>query len=178
MSKKRVESAIEKPEEITKLSFFECEELKRQIGMLSLANNGEISDDQLSALVEAQCQSPVKLAKLCNFIKLLEAKTVICKLRKEEINFAQKKAEQIIDRISQRLAPWVEAIGNRYEAGEYELTTRKSTSVVVTDEFCDPFLCRKKEVVEPDKKAIKEALDAGEAVKGCHLETKLNLQIK
>lgn len=165
-------------EDITALSFFECEEVKRQIVTMAAENGGELTDEQLNTLVAAQCQSPVKLQKLCNFVKLLEGKAEICKKRKDEINKVQKHAEGIIERISDRLAVWVETQGKSYHAGEYELTTKRSKSVQVVDGFDDPFYCRTKTVVEPDKKAIKEALETGEKVNGAWLLEHVNLQIK
>ena len=180
MPRKKVDAKEVKPEDVTSLSFFQCQELAREITMLAAENDGELTDEQVNALIEAQTQSPVKLHSLCNFLKLMESNIKICKDRKKEINEVQKYAENIIDRMERRLADFVEAQGKSYHAGEYLLTTRKSTSVDLVEGFDNPMFCKVETVrqVTPDKKEIKKALESGEEVPGATLNKKLNLTIK
>ena len=66
----------------------------------------------------------------------------------------------------------------KYETAKVKLSWRKSESVNVPDVTLLPEEYRRvKEVVEADKKAIKDALKAGEAIAGAELVVKKNLQI-
>ena len=180
MPKKKVEAKEVKPDDITSLSFFECQEVINQINIMASESEGEISDEQIAALVAAQTQSITKLVSMCNFVKLIESKITTCKTAKKEINESQKHAEGILDRIESRLAEWVEAQGKSYHAGRYELKSRRSKSVQLIDGFDNAFFCTRETfgVVTPDKKKIKEALESGEEVPGAELIEKVNLTIK
>jgi hypothetical protein len=172
---KKVES-----KDVTALSFFECQELINLINIEAEKNNGELSDEQVNALVEAHVQVPAKLHSICNFLKMLESHIQICKDRKKEINAVQKHAENISDRLGGRLGQWVDAEGKSYHSGEYELTSRRSESVELVEGFDNPMFCSVEmvRVVKPDKERIKEALLAGEEVPGARLIKKCNLTIK
>lgn len=178
MPRKKVTAKEVKKEDVTALSFFECEEIIRQIQMLAADQDGEISDEQMDALVEAQTQSPAKLTKLCNFVKLTEGRIQICKDRKKEINEVQKRAEKVLDRICDRVAVWVEAQGKTYHAAEYELKSRRSKSVELVEGFDNPMFCSREIVLKPDKAKIKEALESGEEVPGATVVERINLSIK
>ncbi len=180
MPRKKVDSKEVKAEDVTELSFYGCQELINEIQIEAAKNEGELSDEQITVLIEAQTQVPAKLQSLCNFLKLLEAKDKTCKDRIKEIKESQARAKKVSDRMCDFLALWVEQQGKSYHVGEYTLSTRKSTKTIVADGFDDPMFCtiETKTIITPDKKAIKEALLAEEEVSGCELETKLNLTIK
>ena len=179
MPRKKVESQVV-DKEVTEMTFFECEAFKNELIKLAEENEGELTDEQVQQLVEAQTQSVAKLHGLCNFMKLLEAKQAIGKQRIDEIKEAIAKAKGIYDRLAGFLAPWVDAQGKSYQCQEYELKTRLSTSTHVPEGFDDPMFCTQttKVIVTPDKKAIKAALEAGREVPGCELIKKTNLSIK
>lgn len=63
-------------------------------------------------------------------------------------------------------------------AGTFTIGTRKSIKTIVDDESVIPvgYIVEKVEH-KPDLKAIKEAIQRGETVKGCHLEEKQNISI-
>lgn len=166
-------------QDITELSFYKCQEIIREVTAMVAEGDGELTEEQAETLTKAYTQSIVKLHSMCNFIKLMERKIEICKERKKEINDAQKHAERTIDRIKSFLAPWVVEQGKSYHVEEYELKTRKSTAVELDPDFADPLFCsiETKKVVTPDKAAIKEALLAGEEVKGARLVERQNLKI-
>jgi hypothetical protein len=178
--KKKVKSKDITKAGIAELSFFACKELIHEIEVLAKENDGELTDEQLTTLVEAQTQAPEKLFSLCNFLKLMEAHSNTCKDRKKEINATQKRTEGVYERMCAYLATFIEAQGKSYHCGEYELKTRKSSSVKLVDGFDHPLFCKSETlvVVTPDKAAIKEALLAGEEVPGAELVEKLNLSIK
>jgi hypothetical protein len=180
MPRKKVESKTVESKPIAELSFFECAELINEIEIKAQDAGGELTDEQVDALVEAQTQVPAKLHKLCNFLKLLEAKEKTCKDRIDEIKDVAAHTKSIRERLSSHLAIFVEAQGKSYHVAEYELKTRRSVSTLVPEGFDDPMFCTTttKTIITPDKKAIKEALLDGEKVSGCELIEKVNLTIK
>lgn len=166
--------------DVTALTFFECQEIIDKITAIAVEHDGEIPDEQIDALIEAQTQAPAKLKSMCNFLKLLENKINLCKQTKKDINASQQHAADINDRICRRLARWVDSKGKSYHVGEYEMKSRISKSVKLIDGFDNPMFCKQEmvKVVTPDKKAIKEALLAGEEVPGAELVESYNLTIK
>lgn len=67
---------------------------------------------------------------------------------------------------------------DKLKAGTFTISTRKSTQVKVSDDFSDERFLIRKETVQPDKIAIKEALKAGEVIEGAELVINDNLTIK
>ena len=61
-------------------------------------------------------------------------------------------------------------------AGNFTVSTRKSTQVIVEPEFYDDRFI--KTTTSVDKAELKKALTAGEQIAGAHLQTNYNLQIK
>jgi len=180
MAKKKVTATETQPEDVTALSLYECTEIVQQIAEMAAANDGALTDEQVELLVAANTQSIVKLTHMVNFLMLLGAKIDLCKERKQAINAGQKRAESVLKRIGDFLALWVEDQGKSYHVGEYELKSRKSTSVKLVEGFDDPMFCAIETVrtVTPDKARIKEALLGGEVIEGAELVHRVNLQIK
>jgi hypothetical protein len=180
MPAKKVTSKTVEPEDITSLSFYKCQDLIREISALAADNEGVLTDEQVETLMAAQAQSVVKLGSMCNFLGLMDAKIDCCKKRKKEINESQKRAEGVIAKMKAWLAIWVSNQGKSYHVGEYEMRSRKSTSVELAPGFEDPFYCSVEMVrtVTPDKNRIKEDLLAGHEIAGARLVEKQNLTIK
>ena len=61
-------------------------------------------------------------------------------------------------------------------AGNFTVSTRKSTQVIVEPEFYDDRFI--KTTTSVDKAELKKALAAGEQIAGAKLQTNYNLQIK
>ena len=72
--------------DITALTFFECQEIIDKVTAIAAEHDGEVPDEQIDALIEAQTQAPAKLKSMCNFTKLLDNKIDLCKKTKEDIN--------------------------------------------------------------------------------------------
>jgi hypothetical protein len=180
MAAKKSTKTTEEITPVTELSFFQCQEIIQWIQDKAAENEGELTEEQLNDLVAANTQSIVKLKGLCNFLKLLESKILICKQRQKEVMESRKHAEDIMEKLGTRLAAWVDEQGKSYHCEEYELKSRRSTSVKLVDGFDSPFYCAIEMVkkVTPDKKAIKEALQSGEEIPGAELVEKHNLTIK
>lgn len=117
-----------------------------------------------------------RLAKLrANKLGLLAA-------LKEEISRLEKRATQ-----TKKTVEWVEnyifnllhASGEKkLEVGSFIIGSRLSKSVWVEPDFNNPTYCRTKTITEPDKIAIKAALNNGIAIDGALLIEKENLTIK
>jgi hypothetical protein len=182
MPKTKTESQPEQQAQttdITAMSFFRCQDFIREIQARVDPETGELRDEDAIDLLKAHTQSVEKLHGMCNFLKLLEAKLEAIKTRKKEMAESQRRAEAMYDRLAGWLAEWVAEQGKKMHVGEYELRSRKSTSVLLTDGFEDPMFCavEMKRVVTPDRAKIKEALIAGEEVPGATLVGKQNLTI-
>ncbi|GAI76762.1 unnamed protein product [marine sediment metagenome] len=157
---------------ITK-SLYQCQELMNQIE----ADDGEVSEEQLKAIVELHTQSLEKLTSLCGFIRYLEHGIEACKGEKDRINRMQKTAENRLARVKQYVTPFVKSQG-RINLDTVTLSVRKSISVELEPDFKNPYFCKVVKELIPDKRAIKEALKDQEKIKGARLVTNFNLQIK
>jgi hypothetical protein len=116
----------------------------------------------------------------------------LCKVRANKLaDIAALKAE--IDRLTERtkradaeierLEDYINFIYQQGDApvqtaGNFTISTRKSTQVVIDDGFNDNRFMRSKVFETVDKSELKKALAAGEQIAGAHLQTNYNLQIK
>lgn len=100
----------------------------------------------------------------------------------DRLKAAQKREESQLDWIeSYMLSLWEQApkdIKGKVRAGTFTIGTRKSVRTIVDDESLLPknFVIEKTEY-KPDLKAIKEVIQNGVAVPGCHLEENKNLTV-
>ena len=139
--------------------------------------DGEVTDEQLEAIVLRHTETLDKLKSLCGFIRYLEHGIDACKQERDRIAAMQRVAENRLQSIKTFLTPYVQEKG-RIELGTVTLSVRKSTSVELKDGFDDPYFCRVVTQQVPDKRAIKEALKNNETIDGAQLVTKFNLQVK
>lgn len=160
-----------------KLNIYECDELKRQIEARADMNDGEISDDDMKAIVLAQTQSIEQLGKLANYVKHLEGFELIAKREMEELRAKRKTAANRIEGIKRWLRPYIEQHGP-VTVGIRRISARKSQGVVLVDDFKNPEYCTTETVIKPDKKAIKESIKNGIEVKGAILEDRVSVQIR
>jgi hypothetical protein len=154
-------------------SLYQCQELANQIE----TDEGEISPEQLQAVVNLHTQSIEKLKSLCGFIRYLEHGVAACKAEKDRISQMQKTAENRLERIKEYLTPFVRDKG-AIHMDTFSVSVRKSVSVEVDPGFDNPYFCKVVKETVPDKRAIKEALVNKEEIAGARLVTNYNLQIK
>jgi hypothetical protein len=155
------------------LSLYQCQELMNQIE----TDDGELSEEQLNAIVQLHTQSIEKLKSMCGYIRYLEHGIEACKAEKERVNRMQKTAENRLDRIKEYLTPFVKDQG-RVNMDTITLSVRKSVSVELEPGFQNPYFCKVVKEFIPDKMAIREALKNEERIEGAKLITSYNLQIK
>jgi hypothetical protein len=154
-------------------SLYQCQDLVNQIE----TDEGEISAEQLQAIVAAHTQSIETLKSLCGFLRYLEHGIVACKVEKDRINQMQKTAEHRLEQIKEYLTPFVKEKGTIH-MDTFSLSVRKSVSVELEPGFDNPYFCKLVKELVPDKRAIKEALANQEEIAGARLVTNFNLQIK
>jgi hypothetical protein len=154
-------------------SLYQCQDLLNQIE----TDEGEISQEQLQAIVSAHTQSIEKLKSLCGFLRYLEHGIAACKAEKDRISQMQKNAEIRLERIKDYLTPFVKEKGT-INVDTFSLSVRKSVAVELEPGFANPYFCKLVKELVPDKRAIKEALTNQEEIAGARLVTNFNLQIK
>jgi hypothetical protein len=161
------------------MNLYEISNLENQIEQLAAANDGELSEEMLQALVASETQSIVHIENLCKYIRKLELGIDMCKAEEDRINTMRKKANKRIAGIEKYLTPYVVKHG-KIESGTFTLSTRKSESVNIINEAKLP-LAYMHEIpvrLEPDKNAIKKDIKAGKSVPGAELQENYNLTIK
>lgn len=135
---------------------------------------GEIAD--IEAFEKIQLERDEKIENIALWVKNLKADAEALKAEKLAFADRQKAAEKKIESLRKLIS---DALGGQpLETSRVKLSFRKSTEVQIDDidELPDEFL-RYKEP-EPDKAAIKAAINEGKEVAGAKLVSKINLQIK
>ena len=159
------------------MTIYKCQQIIDQIELSAIENDGEISDEQMKSLVEANTTSIEKLGSLCGFMKYLEHGIDACKKEESRISEMRKKAEKRMGGVKKYLLPYVLDKG-KVAIDTFTLSTRKSTSVSVAEDFVAKEYMREVITVSPDKLKIKEALQSGVNVEGACLQTNYSLQFK
>lgn len=141
-------------------------------------SGGEITPEIEEALAINEEQLAVKAEAYAEMVNKYSNLAAIAKARKEQMAAAQAAAEKIAQRLKDRLRDaMVEFDTPKIESGIYRLSLRSTKAVVVDDEAVLPNHCRVVKTT-PDKKAIKEAIERGEEVRGAHLQMNKSLIIK
>lgn len=151
---------------------------------------GEVYEDEESlakAIDECQMDLETKLENLGLYIKNLSADIEMFKKEEEKLKERRKSAERKIDGLKKYLDGYLSAVyPNEDDKAKWKMKTarvqigfRKSTTVEVPDitKLAKKFI-KKKVEESADKVAIKEALKAGEKVKGAYLQDNINLSVK
>jgi len=160
------------------MNLYEISVLEKQIERAAADNDGEISEEQLKALVEAQTASVVQIEKLCQYIRHLELGAEACKAEEERIRTMRNRADNRVASIKTYLTPYIEKHG-KFEAGTFTLSLRKSSRLKLEDGISVPSeFVRVVESVSVDKDGMKKAIKAGAHIDGAYIEDHYSLQIK
>ena len=141
------------------------------------ALGGELTPELEEALTinENELQS-----KSIAYLEVIGTKEALNTRIDEEIKRLQalkKSNGNLVSRLKNNLLAAVKLYGS-FEVGLTKFGTRKSKSVQVEDVNSLPKELKVVKVTEQaDKKAIKKAIEAGEAVKGCEIVENINLKI-
>lgn len=135
---------------------------------------GEIFDEQ--AIEALQIAREDKLEGIACLIKEHKAMAEALKEEKNKLYARQKAEENRVESLKRYLANCM-ADGEKFKTARAQISWRKSQSVEVQDESILPedYL---KVVTEPNKTAIKLAIERGEEVPGATIVEKTNIQIK
>lgn len=120
-----------------------------------------------------------KCIQIACLIKNIEADAQAIKSEEERLSARRKVEEKKSEWLRTYLANNMEP-GTNLRDSRAVIGWRKSTAVevAIAPELLPENLRRTKTVVEADKAAIKINLEAGQAVEGCSLVQRFNLQIK
>lgn len=121
-----------------------------------------------------------KVDNIACFIKNLTALSDSIKAEKNALDERLKANDKKIEYLKKYLTSAMElAQMDRLETARNKITFRTSKKVIISDDDAVPEKYIKLEITSKvDKKAICEALKAGEVVNGCYLEVNNNIQIK
>ena len=136
---------------------------------------GEIDMEKLEAL---QAEKNEKISNIACWIKDLKAEGEAIKKEKMALAERQRIAENKVESLKNYLQMCLN--GEKFKDARVSISYRTSTSTEI-DESLDLSILPdslKKITVEPNKTAIKEAIEAGLDIEGCHLVTKTNIQIR
>jgi hypothetical protein len=141
-------------------------------------NNGDLSDDLHEAYINTREELNNKAKAYIYVIRNKENLIDNIDAEIERLRDMKKQTEKEVERIKNYLSLAVDHFGN-FETGLHKISNRISKSVEVTDfnQLPKEYLKEKIEI-NPDKTAIKKALEQGEIISGALLVTKSNLQIK
>jgi len=158
------------------MTVYDCDHIIAQIEN-RMTEDGEISDENMKALVLAQTTSLVKLGKMCGYMKYLEHGINNCDEELARISAMKNKAKNRLASIKGYLTPYIKSKG-KITIESFQLSTRKSESIKLIDGFDHKDWCNEKITLVPDKKKIKTALKNGKEIGGAELIVKDNLQLK
>ena len=135
---------------------------------------GEIIDaEKLSAL---QMERDEKIENVALWIKDLKAEIDALKAEKQAFADRQKSAERTLESLNRWLTSAL--AGEKFKTTKVAVSFRKSKSVQIDNVLdLDENFLRYKDP-EPDKKAIKDAIEAGQTVKGAQLVENTSISVK
>lgn len=140
---------------------------------------GEISFDT-NKIDHIESNIKDKADNIACFIKDLTALSDSIKAEKNALDERLKANDKKIESLKKYITSAMElAQMDRLETARNKITFRTSKKVIISDDDAVPEKYIKLEITSKvDKKAIGEALKAGEVVNGCYLEVNNNIQIK
>lgn len=136
---------------------------------------GEVKD--IGAFEDLQMERSEKIENALLYIKNLRADAAAYKAEAKSFQDKEKAAESKIKSLKSLVSYALD--GERFKTERVTASYRKSVSVdIVAPEMVPDAYIRTKVETSPDKTAIKQAIQSGNAVPGCELVEKQNLQIK
>lgn len=155
----------------------ETEKLLDQCYDLETGEIDEQKEQQLAELHEKLIAEGAE--NLCKLRANLNSEYEGLKAEAKRIDEAMKRAVSKIFSTEKSIM-WIYShqTEEKLKAGTFTVSTRKSTQVKVSEDFADERYLIIKEVRQPDKVAIKEALKSGVVIDGAELIVNQNLTVK
>jgi hypothetical protein len=148
-------------------------------------NGGEVNEEMMEDLAIRRENFLHKAESYSKFILKLDSDTDVIDAEIKRLQSLKKAKANTRDRLKETLLAALQVFGmedpktgvRRYETTLTKLSTRRSTSVEITDEAALPESCFvvKREV---SKTAIKNLLDQGVEIEGAAMKENLSLQIR
>lgn len=148
-------------------------------GMVVDEDTGEVLFDD-SNLDELQAAFEDKLEACALYLKNLESDAEAIKAEEKTLADRRRTIERKAERMRDYVSSCVQDVaGCKFETPRVSLSLRKSKRVEVFDLGAVPgeYVVRK-ETIQPDKKAIKDAIGSGESVPGAVVRDCFSLQVK
>lgn len=148
-------------------------------GMVVDEDTGEVLFDD-SNLDELQVAFEDKLEACALYLKNLESDAEAIKAEEKALADRRRTIERKAERMRDYVSSCVQDVsGCKFETPRVSLSLRKSKRVEVFDLGAVPgeYIVRK-ETIQPDKKAIKDAIGSGESVPGAVVRECFSLQVK
>ena len=141
------------------------------------AETGEITGDYETAEKLRQEVQALGLETLCKARANRLALIANIKAEEERLKARRQRLEKSVDGLESDInVVYQHGDAPVQYAGNFTISTRKSTQVITDGTFYDERFIRTTTSV--DKAELKKALTAGEQIMGAHLQTNYNLQIK
>ena len=141
------------------------------------ADTGEITGEYEQADKLRQEVQALGLETLCKARANRLAVIANIKAEEERLKARRQGLEKSVERLENDIYTVYQHGDNPVQyAGNFTVSTRKSTQVIVEPEFYDDRFI--KTTISVDKAELKKALTAGEQIAGAKLQTNYNLQIK
>ena len=141
------------------------------------AETGEITGDYEAAEKLRQEVQALGLETLCKARANRLALIANIKAEEERLKARRQRLEKSVDGLESDInVVYQHGDAPVQYAGNFTISTRKSTQVITDGTFYDERFIRTTTSV--DKAELKKALTAGEQIMGAHLQTNYNLQIK
>ena len=136
-------------------------------------NYNEMTIEQLQAL---QMEREQKIEAVALWYKNLISDAAAYKAEKDAFAEKERAAKAKAERLKEYLTDALQ--GDKYKSTRVNISYRKSERVIVDDVLQLPPQLVKFADPEPDKTAIKNAIKAGEAIDGAHIESATSTIIK
>ena len=160
-----------------KKSLYNITEEQNQIINAIYLLDGEITPEIEQRLIITKNEIQNKSIAYLSVIKKCEGNNTLIKEEIKRLQTLVKRNDNIVSRLKDNLLNAVKTFGD-IEVGFNKFTTRKSSSVIVEDVNSLPKEFKVIKVTEQaDKKALKDALNNGEIIKGVYIQDYKNLKI-
>lgn len=138
--------------------------------MIELENQMSLNDENFQE----------KALSYCQYITNLNQDTENIDKEIKRLQALKKPKQTLIDRLELNLSDAMKLIGkDKIDLVTFKLSFRKSSSISISDNAEIPEIYLRAEIVKtPDKKALKEAIEAGEEIKGVCIQNNQTLKIK
>ena len=164
------------------MTMFEINERIREVfESLETDEDGCISDEAMQTIADLNEAKETKIESMALMVKEWLAEAEAVKAESKKLADRAKATEAKAGRLKEYLSRCLLEDGQeKFSTARCKISFRASEQVITDEnwENIDPRYVIHKETFTPDKVSIKEAIKSGIEVKGAHLETKKNIQIK